>query len=77
MIGMIQFVAYLVAVYMGYRGITDALRDVSELPRMTGRAPKTLRIIAAICAVALVPATLALIVNMEWFASTLALQNGR
>ena len=31
MIGVVQIVAYLIAIYMVYRGITDALRDFSEL----------------------------------------------
>jgi NADH:ubiquinone oxidoreductase subunit 6 (subunit J) len=67
MIGMIQWVAYLIAVYMIYRGATDALRDFSE---MSGKPAggRILRAIAAAIALGLIPFTAVMVAQMDQFA---------
>lgn len=70
MLGIVQYVAYLIAIYMSYRGVSDALRDFSELPGRTTGA-RVLRLLAAACAILLLPATFYVVREMEDFASRL------
>lgn len=73
MAGLIQWVAYLIAVYMAYRGLTDALRDFSEMPGRTWRAIIP-RAIAAVLALLLLPLTFWMMLLMDEFARQLAVR---
>lgn len=71
MIGMVQYVAYLIAAYMAYRGLSDALRDIAEIHDRPAWVT-ALRILCALMAIALFTATFVLLRGMERLATGLA-----